>query len=232
LRIIILGNSLTYSRPYRKAPFNKLYGVKLKDYLRQFGEHEVFIIGKNANTTRLQSKKSYLCYDVFQFNPDIVVIHLGISDCAPRLFTEIQGLYLKFLPKYIRTKVVKFYSKYRYFFTRIFPKVYVDPIEFRNKFDSLINQILDFGAHPILINILKTNTHLIERSYNILSNIVRYNLIIKELSEKHNIALIDMYLPSKKFSNLLKEDGIHLSAKGNNLLALKLFNLISKQYLI
>lgn len=219
MRLLILGNSLVIIRPLLNSSFNDIYGFILKRYFKSKGNNDVFIFGKAANHTRIQSREERLIYDLKQFEPDIVILHLGISDCAPRLITESEQFYLQSFPNFIRIKTITFLSKYRYFFTKTFQKVYVKINDFQKYYQKILTEIKKIGAIPIIINISKPNQKLINRSYNILGNVKRYNNVLSNLAKKNNCKLINIYSLIENEPILQKNDGIYLSKSGNKKLA-------------
>ncbi|MHA1729856.1 MAG: SGNH/GDSL hydrolase family protein [Promethearchaeota archaeon] len=224
-RIIILGDSMTYEKSHLNS-FEENYNFFLKKYLRTNGNHDVFLLARAANHCKYQSKKLKILYDLKQFNPDIVIIHLGFPAAAPRLFTESQQFYFQAIPFYLRKSIINFLSQKRYFFTRKFPKVYVPLLEFKYYYQKLLREIKKIGAFPIIINIMKPNQGLIKRSYNIQENIKKYNNILSILSRKNKCPLIDVYKMVEKNPELRWKDGIHLTALGHQQLTRALIKII------
>ncbi|MHA1292118.1 MAG: SGNH/GDSL hydrolase family protein [Promethearchaeota archaeon] len=217
MRVIIIGDSLILHHPAHYNSIHDTYGFILKKYLSLQGKDEIFIImprsGNNTNNTKYQSKPRRIIYDIIQYQPDIVIVHLGIVDCAPRLFTQTQRDIISSLPIFMRRKIIRFLSKHRYGFTKVFQKVYVEINEFKKNYQTIIEAIIKNGAIPIIINILKPSEDLIHRSFNFDGKVRSYNKILLEISKKYNINLIDLYSLISENPELRWKDGIHLSSK-------------------
>ena len=225
MRMVILGDSMTYERKHLNS-FEENYNFLLKNYLKTKGNHDVFLLARAANHCKVQSKKFKILYDVKQFEPHIVIIHLGFPACAPRLFTESEQFYFQSLPFFLRKESLEFLSRHRYYFTKTFPKVYVKLSEFKIYYQKLLNEIKKLGAIPIIINIMKPNAELIHRSWNILENVQKYNKVLCHLSKKNHCTLIDVYSMIDKEPALRWEDGIHLTAEGHKKLTELLIRII------
>ena len=80
--------------------------------------------------------------------------------------------------------------RYRYFFTKNFPKVYASLTHFKEK-------------------------------YNFNSNTCAYNNVIYAIYEKYEnyIELIDFYKMTEENSNLLLDEGIHITKKAHSILS-------------
>ena len=125
--------------------------------------------------------------------------------------------------------IINFLSNHRYFFTRKFPKIYVNLAEFKKNHQKLLNEIYQIGATPIIINIMKPNRWLINRSYDILKNVKKYNKVLLFLSKKNNCPLIDVYSMIESDKSLRWEDGIHLTTKGHEELTKRLIPIINSK---
>jgi len=219
MRIVIVGSSLVYNNPSRNDSYQTVYGFILKEYLKSKGNHDIFIFGRAKNHTRMQRRRDRLFYDLEQFEPDIVIIHLGVVDCAPRLFLEHEQIFLQSLPKFLRLKLIKFLSNHRDYFTRKFKKEYVSINDFEHYFQKILDEIRQIHAIPIIINISKPNQYLINRSYLFLENVIAYNKILLKLARKNHCNIIDVYSLIESQPSYQLADGIHLSKSGNKKLA-------------
>lgn len=224
MRLIIIGDSLILFRSDRYNSIDETYGFIIKNYFKSKNkDNEVFMImprgGNNTNNTKYQSDSRRMIYDIIQFEPDIVIIHLGIVDCAPRLLTEHENTIIGSLPYYIRKKIIKFLSKNRFFFTKTFQKVYVKIEDFEKNYQKILTLIKKIGAIPIIINITKPNQRLLNRSYKFLERVNNYNNVMLKLSNRNNYNLIDIYSMIENEPILRWKDGIHLSKEGHKRLA-------------
>jgi len=192
-KIIILGDSLAMQRPTEGVVYKQTYGYLVKNYFESYGNYFVIIMAKRANDTNIQSRSDRTLYDIKQFEPDIVIIHLGIVDCAPRIFTKIEREIVGVLPQLLNNKIINFFSKRRLFFTKYFPKKYVNVKSFEKNVQKILNVIHNLQAIPIIVNIAKPPKSVSRRSYNFLHNIEIYNNILLKLSKTNNCRLINFY---------------------------------------
>lgn len=216
-RIVILGDSLGMPRPE----------VKLEEtypYILQENVSELLVYAKHrrANDTELQSNDLMIQDDIQYVNPDILIIHLGIVDCAPRLFSKREQNALRYFKK-INKYIIAFMSNRRYFFTKLFPKVYVDIKSYEKNMRRLILSGKQSAKRVIVINIADTSAENKKRSYHFEGNIKDYNGILSNLVKENGIELLNMYEISDE--SLLLEDGIHLNVDGNKALACRLVEL-------
>lgn len=201
-RIVIIGDSL--GLPRVDLPYEKTYPFLLQETL---GRTEVVPRNVRLNDTSVQFKKIH--EDVGYFKPDIVVMQLGIVDCAPRMFWRFEHRVVGFINKFI--PVVPFLSKFRYPVTRIFQKVYVTKKRFRQNLHNIFSYLQKQNIQVIVINIADTSEINKKKSYRYDENIKEYNEILYEEVPDRNL-FIDLYSYG---SSILLEDGIHLNEYGN-----------------
>ena len=82
-RIIILGNSLSIPRPDDQVDYVNTY-----PYILVKSGYEVINRSRRINDIEIQSTEQNMLDDVDYLRPDYVVIHLGIVECAPRIFSK------------------------------------------------------------------------------------------------------------------------------------------------
>ena len=216
MRIVIIGDSLTFFVPeesrFDTSWIQHNYTFLLKNNFDSTENIEIYNLGDTGRTTYTQSKDERLLYDIRQFKPNVLIVHLGIIDCAPRLFSHSQGLILLMLPTFIRNRIIKFFSKRRFFFTKTFPKRYIEINEFQKNLEKILKEV----EHSIIINIVKPSPVLLNRSYDFKKNVVAYNKILSILAKKYDSKLIDLYSLVESDPSLRWKDGYHLSKSGQS----------------
>ncbi len=228
-KIIILGDSLAMQRTIEGIAYEQTYGYLLKKYFESYySNYFVIIMAKRANDTMRQSMSDSILYDIKQFKPDIVIIHLGIVDCAPRIFSKIERGIISLLPEYLSYRIINFYSKRRLFFTKYLPKKYVNIKNYEKNMQKILNIIIENKAIPIIINISNPPEKIAYRSYNFLNNVRKYNNILLNLSKNYNCKLINFNKIVEKNPNYLLSDGIHISKKGNQKLANEIIDCVNE----
>ena len=118
-RIVVLGNSLPIPRPEDGVGYHDTY-----PYILTSMGFEVINKSKRINDIEIQSIETNLLDDVDAFQPNYLIMHFGIVDCSPRLFTKNNRKLLGILPNIITNNIIIFFSKYRYAITR-FRKIIV-----------------------------------------------------------------------------------------------------------
>ncbi|MHA1844480.1 MAG: SGNH/GDSL hydrolase family protein, partial [Promethearchaeota archaeon] len=206
----------------------------IKKHLETHFNDEVFIIGTHINNTYFQSIPARLLYDFKQFEPDIVILNLGISDCLPRLLTKEEMVMINLkMVQFKNNKFLWYYSKLRYYFLK-FKKNNIEIKSFKYNYEKIVGEIINFGSVPILINIPKPqNTTLKSKisnslAFHDLKDIISYNKVISEIAEKYNIALIDLYSITENEGDLLIPNNLYLSRLGHQRLALLLIDELKK----
>ncbi len=230
--LTILGDSLALPRP--DITWKDLYCSKLQDLLG--ARCQIVNRARRNNTVVRQTNETeegFLIEEVlYMSESDYFIVHLGIVDCAPRLFTESQRSLIHHLqPALVRNALIGFMSERRYTFTKLFPKVYVSRDVFLERFTFLLDTITHkTGAKKIfVINIAKTSYQNDRRSYNFNENIRGYNQLISECINKYaaKVELLDMYSLSEQDPELLYADGIHLSRQAHTMIAEYIYSQIS-----
>lgn len=213
-RIVILGDSLGMPRP--GVQLEQTYPYLLQQSLAGF---EIYAKHRRANDSKLQASLLGIQDDIEYMSADIVVIHLGIVDCAPRLFSRAQQNLLHKL-KFINRYIIAFMSKHRHFFTKIFPKVYVKISQYEQNMLLLIKAGKKSAQRVIVVNIANTSAENNHKSYGFERNIKAYNTVLNRLVASAGIELLDINKLSDK--TMLHNDGIHFNIAGNALLAKQL----------
>jgi lysophospholipase L1-like esterase len=191
-------------RPDEGVEYEDLYS-----YLLLKEGHEVINRSKRANDTNIQTQKQNLLDDIIFLKPDILILHLGIVDCAPRIFKRHEKRIVNILPFLIRKLIINICSKHRYFITKFRKITYVNEGKFEKNIIKLIETAKNFSKKIIIIKILNTLEENDKRSYNFNNNIQKYNKILEKISNKYNyIEIIDPNLFGKKG---LLNDGIHIN---------------------
>ena len=202
-QIVILGDSLGMPRLEEDLKYSDTYPCLLKE-----ANFDVINRARRANDTFKQSEPLNLSDDISDFEGDIYIVHLGIVDCAPRIFSKKESKILSLLPGSIRKLITNTASKYRNQITKYRNITYVNSKDFEKNLKKIINHIAK-NKKIILIKILDTDDNIKERSFNIASNINTYNEIIEQVALEYECDLID---PNLLFcTNKLLEDGIHIN---------------------
>jgi acyl-CoA thioesterase I len=214
-RIVILGDSLGMPTGNGEVEYEDTYPYLLTNIVTNC---EVISRHRRTNDTSKQLNNQNFFDDIEMLKPDFLVVHLGIVDCAPRIFSRFQNAIVSILPSVIRRRVLRVVSNFRYSMTKLNNKTYVK----KNKFKENVEKIVDISnmmsVQLLFIEILITSEENNAKSYNFNKNIIEYNNIIRVASRPEHVRLIRY--PSQ--NDYLLRDGIHINKKGNEFLANKI----------
>ena len=139
-RIVVLGNSLPIPRPEDGVGYHDTY-----PYILTSMGFEVINKSKRINDIEIQSIETNLLDDVDAFQPNYLIMHFGIVDCSPRLFTKNNRKLLGILPNIITNNIIIFFSKYRYAITRFRKITYVSIESFEDIFRKIMSEKTELG---------------------------------------------------------------------------------------
>lgn len=218
MRVIIFTDSLGRPRPDLKVNstvYEDVYGYKLKKALGS--EHEVDLLYIESLDT----------YDAIFWSqrmvayrkPDIVILHIGINDCAPRIFKKGSKpiIFNRHFKKISFNIGHRFIEKYRYHITKFLKRTYTSKKDFKKNLNDIVNEAKMYNRDVVYyaISIALPSEKLKRRSYNYEVNVLEYNEILKSIFKENYIEVNDLLDRDK----LLIEDGIHLTPQAHSLLA-------------
>jgi lysophospholipase L1-like esterase len=208
MRALIISDSVALPRP--GIIINQTWPEILKDRLG--GDLKVYVDAARNRTTDFLSHSGFNNLENYEiYEPDLVIINLGICDSSPRvwggferlnkiLFKALNLNILKLLPKGVLKKL---YSKKNAIISK---KTYLENIENYSKKAS------SRGSKVILINIACCENSL-TNFYGIKNQANEYNEASCKLSLE-NLFYVDLKDFNEKQENFI-EDGYHLSVLGH-----------------
>jgi acyl-CoA thioesterase I len=237
MRVVLAADSLALPRPKDLGNncYADIYGGLLRKRLSlELGYENVEVLnhGRRANTIRQLDTPNSFFDDVSGWEPDIVILQVGIVDCAPRLFSRTEHfLVSQIRPAAFRDRFIQFVGHHRRFILQHMPqKVYVPLDEFSRRYTHVRDQILQQGIKVLLVNICPTNTESAFRSPGLSENIVIYNRVISEAASAQGCALVDIHkeLKERNPDNFILNDGIHINQAGHLILADTIYDTLVK----
>ena len=153
-------------------------------------------------------------------NSDII-IHVGLNDCAKRMFTVAQRLSLSLLPEALNKSMVLFAQKYRIDILLHLPAQHYSTIwEFRTNLDHALMLLRERKARKIILAtiILPPAKHW-PGTPGVNLNFATYNLEIMAAAQRHGALLLDIdrYIWATFHESGLGPDGMHLADKGHRM---------------
>jgi hypothetical protein len=203
--IQIIGDSLSLHR--------KDEGILYKDTYP-------YILSKKYEVIR-SSGYSKTTNDDYQIvlGVDYVVVHLGLVDCFPRVYAKNTKLILFYLPDQLRQIVTFFHRHYRYYFTRMFPKVTTEKDAFQRNMIQILSDIRASHATPIIVDIVHVSQEVVNRNFGANENIRKYNDLLSRLAFQYDCPRVRLNYMTKHHPDMLHTDGQHLSKVGHFILA-------------
>ncbi len=219
MRILVIGDStVLYNIRYSLSP-EDTFGFIIKNHFKLKGTYEVIIIGNARNYILDHCRPIRILFDIKQFEPDVIIISLGSSECSPHVFPMEKNNIFFPVPKITRKRFFRIFIKLLYHYKIKFRKYYVNLSEFQLYYQKILNQIKKIGAVPIIINITKPNKNYLKKANIRLENIIGINKILFNLSKINRCKLIDIYSIIEQNSNLESNNGFIFSKNGNKKLA-------------
>ena len=212
-KIMVITDSLSLPRAEVKYEDTWIYLMK-----RDFPDYDIIVRSeKGAMTSRLVTEGGGGIDLLELYEPHLVILQMGITECAPRLFKK-HGLEHLFLTRILTNKLRNRYINYVRKTRERNPKIpYIKPEIFRANLVSYLDRAQKLNTGIIIISILKANDSFTEKSPHIESNINQYNSIYKELASNYdNVQFIDP-IGDDVDINKITIDEVHITAEGNKI---------------
>lgn len=155
--------------------------------------------------------------------PDVVIIQLGIVDCAPR-YLKRSSLSYKIIERLPSTLKKLTYTLVKKIKSRSIKNSDVSLIQFEHYLEVYIKRCLKNNVSKIIfIKICTPDKKIQERSPELIQSINLFNEILEKLNRDFNIVKLIDPLNSSNDSNIF-DDGYHPNKKGNELVFKELKN--------
>jgi lysophospholipase L1-like esterase len=156
--------------------------------------------------------------EIVLYEPKVVILHIGIVDCAPRIFSKKEKIMYSRFPRILRDFVIRNRKKRRTNIQGKNPlrKVYVNPELFKKTYLEVISMLRQelCDLRIIIIPISGYLNRLELKSKGFKHNIDLYNQLLYQISNETNCELLnnsDMLLSSEYYV----DDYYHLSETGH-----------------
>ena len=222
--INVVGDSLSMVRPDEGITGNQLYWYQLQRLLGP----EYYVINSSHRAYDSSGLRRGVEDEIAHFRAYAAIIHLGVVDCWPRLFSRREKQVLQLLEQarlaFVTRKIVSFASARRYELTRRRPRVYVPLERFRANIEEVLSRAWEVGAaeHVFLLSILEPTDTVLQRSHGLLANVRAYNGALKSIAEacRERVSYLNLneHFRDKRIAPLLP-DGHHISAQAHAELA-------------
>lgn len=193
---------------------------------RQLGGQAPFIYERGARRRTIEHVLDEWNEQVELKKPEVVIVHVGIVDCAPRVFLRREGAFVANIRiVWLRDRILKFAHDHRRAIVQRRRKVYV-PLW---RFEKLVNEVVQKAEGAglkslVFINIIDPPDSVEQRSPGFQQNVIAYNRVLQDQTKQSLVTLIDLnrMVREEGGSGELTVDGIHLNERGHVLLAKEL----------
>jgi hypothetical protein len=141
MKIVVMADSLAMAREGEtNVAYETTYPYLLDQWLRQrFGSQAPLVSerGMRRRTIEYVLDEWYELVDLRK--TDVVVVHVGIVDCAPRVFLRRERQFVENLrPGFLRRSILDYVHRHRRAVVNMRKKVYVPP----ERFNALVGQVM------------------------------------------------------------------------------------------
>ena len=225
MKIVVMADSLAMAREGEtNVAFDATYPYLLDQSLRRRFHAEAPLVierGMRRRTIEYVLDEWYELVDLRK--AEVVVVHVGIVDCAPRVFLRRERQFVENLrPGFLREAILSNVHRHRRAIVKMRKKVYV-PAE---RFNTLVAQVIEKAKQSklrslVFVNIITPPLEMDERSPGFIDNVASYNEILKTQSKGDRVHLIDLDQMIKAAGGVeqLTVDGIHINETGHEMLA-------------
>ena len=222
-RWLVIADSLALPRPgvFYEATWPYLLQ-------REFASWDWVNLARRTSTTNRLVTDGDAGADCLEFYaPDGVILHLGICDCAPRLYRQgsiLQHLVYR-LPGNLGRSISNLIERYR---GRRTSNVMVGENQFRVNLQNYLQRCKDAGVKVLTLEIMPVGEEMIGKNPEIVDQIEKYNRIYRDLAAvSDHMKLVKVFDPATSIE-LLTLDGYHLNEQGNQRTAQSLIGAIQE----
>lgn len=222
-RWLVIADSLALPRP--GVSYEATWPYLLQ---REFTNWDWVNLARRTSTTNRLVTDGDAGADCLEFYaPDGVILHLGICDCAPRLYKQgsiFQHLIYR-LPGKVGRSINNLIERYR---GRRTSNAFVGTNQFIANLKNYLRRCKDSGVKVIALEIMQVAEEMIGKNPGIVEQIEKYNFIYRQLE-----ASSDYFRVVKVFDTTTKIeqftlDGYHLNEQGNRRTAQVLIGVIQE----
>jgi len=164
------------------------------------------------------------------YEPQIVVLNLGIVDCAPRLLNRFGNLTIRFLPNFAKKRFIELFKKIR---GRRSSNTLVSKEQFQYNLTNFFERCLVSDVKILIVLCIPVpDRKMISKNPGIIKNVEEYNNILHQIVVKYPFIKALSPLDSQKYTEDIFEDGYHPNPLGNQIVFQELeeilINIINK----
>lgn len=167
------------------------------------------------------------------YTPRVVVLQLGIVDCAPRKVRKIERQLVEELESQLLRRISYFLATN--FRSRSMKRAYVSPDEYRANLSAFVERAMENGSENVLfVKILSPSEKYSDQNKHSAASITQYNEILSEVADEYPI--VDVLRPlcddGEEERQIVDEytldDGYHLNPVGNERLGQRVIEHVNR----
>lgn len=224
-RWLIIADSLALPRP--GVGYQETWPYLLQ---RNFTEWDWVGLAQRSSTSKRLVTDGDAGKDCLEFyEPNGVILHIGICDCAPRLyrFGSICQKIVYRLPSILGRLISVLVERYR---GRQVSNALVRPKEFKTNFENYLQRCKKFDVNVIALEIMPVGQKMINKNAAIVTQIKIYNRILHELQSQFDNLYVERIFNEDCDIDSYTTDGYHLNALGSRLTAEVLSEVIKRGF--
>lgn len=213
MRILFITDSLGAPRP--AVPWEYTYPALLQLRFCNIAGVSFCYETKRGSTTACLNNPDLLA----SYLPDLAIVQLGIVDCVPRIFTQLENSILIRLPGWIRNELIWLGKHLR---TRSVKRAYVKPEACRRNWQTFLRKTNEMNCRVVIIPVALPGKVFFASNPEAEEAIRKYNEMIRCLAESVPNARVlpDWNTKDEAYDGLFfSEDGYHLSKIGHERMA-------------
>jgi lysophospholipase L1-like esterase len=229
-KVLILADSLALPREGADdIPYESTYPYLLEERLRRHYRVPPIILERGMRRRTIE----YVLDEWFELvelrTPDLIIIHVGIVDCAPRIFLRRERQFVEGLRwRRLRESILKFVHQHRAWIIRTRRRVYVPLDRFRPLVQNVVDKARQQKTPVVFVNIIEPADEIEKRSPGFQENVRLYNQVLAGHADGQHVLLVDLnsIVIEHGSAQMLTADGIHIDRQGHELLAGELEKII------
>lgn len=147
------------------------------------------------------------------FMPDVVIVQLGIVDCAPRLLNKFDRIILKLIPGSSIRKYISILKKIR---KRNVNNTLVPLDRFKNNWVNYLNRAKKTNTKVIIISISLPDDSFLKKNPGININVKKYNDLLVQFTKEYDNVFLTKALEPGVNPLPVYEDGYHPNHLGHD----------------
>jgi len=217
-RIMLITDSMAMPRP--GVPYESTWVYLLK---QEFPDYDIIDRpARGATALRLVTEGGGGLDLLERYAPDLVIIQIGMADCAPRLFRKNGPEYFfmnRILSAGLRSRYINFVKKRR---VRNPSLTETSPENFQAFMSGFAGRAAACGTAIIAVKIIRPGSEFIAKSPHITDNVDKFNAILDSIeAEKINFHTIRPF--EKNYDiDAISLDELHVNDEGHKIIFMKL----------